>query len=271
MQFYKTDVYFWETTSYYLVHCNIKHQNLSSVLWCCWFGGRKAYNNWVVGCWWLSVCSKVQTCTWPSWCLCHSLSLASEKSRLVLYFRYRLTWAILEKGPETCACVASYKTESILKLTVYKCNTIRQLQHLEQGDHSSGKTGNVRELSSCDKNVWELTKSGKLIWSVRENVIREFVLHFMSAVSTLLQDLYCLFKAFCCLLNCCKHFFVKYALTSVVWWQKWHQNTWSLALARGGRGKWGHLPPTVSRLSPEIIANLPRNASARRVGRGALN
>jgi len=42
-------------------------------------------------------------------------------------------------------------------------------------------------------------------------------------------------------------------------------------LARGGRGKWGHLPPTVSRLSPEIIANLPRNASARRVGRGALN
>ena len=25
---------------------------------------------------WLSVCSNVQTCMWPSWCHCHSLSLA---------------------------------------------------------------------------------------------------------------------------------------------------------------------------------------------------
>ena len=35
---------------------------------------------------WLSVWSKVQTCIWPSWCHCHSLSLASLKSRLVLPF-----------------------------------------------------------------------------------------------------------------------------------------------------------------------------------------
>ena len=40
---------------------------------------------------WLSVWSKVQTCIWPSWCHCHSLSLASIKSRLVLPFWYRLT------------------------------------------------------------------------------------------------------------------------------------------------------------------------------------
>ena len=33
---------------------------------------------------WFSVCSEVQTCMWPSWCHCHSLSLASVKSRLVL-------------------------------------------------------------------------------------------------------------------------------------------------------------------------------------------
>ena len=32
---------------------------------------------------WLSVWSKVQTCIWPSGCHCHSLSLASVKSRLV--------------------------------------------------------------------------------------------------------------------------------------------------------------------------------------------
>ena len=31
---------------------------------------------------WLSVWSKVQICIWPSWCHCHSLSLASVKSRL---------------------------------------------------------------------------------------------------------------------------------------------------------------------------------------------
>ena len=48
---------------------------------------------------WLSVWSKVQTCMWPSWCHCHSLSLASVKSRLVLPFWYRLTWVVPYKGP----------------------------------------------------------------------------------------------------------------------------------------------------------------------------
>ena len=32
---------------------------------------------------WLSVWSEVQTCIWPSWCHCHSLSVAPVKSRLV--------------------------------------------------------------------------------------------------------------------------------------------------------------------------------------------
>jgi len=41
----------------------------------------------------------VQTCIWPSWCHCHSLSVASVKSRLVLPFWYRLTWVVPEKGP----------------------------------------------------------------------------------------------------------------------------------------------------------------------------
>jgi len=35
---------------------------------------------------WLSAWSEVQTCIWPSWCHCHSLSLASVKSRLVFTF-----------------------------------------------------------------------------------------------------------------------------------------------------------------------------------------
>ena len=55
---------------------------------------------------WLSVWSEVQTCTWPSWCHCHSLSLASVKSRLVLPLWYRLTWAVPEKGLlNGCVCV----------------------------------------------------------------------------------------------------------------------------------------------------------------------
>ena len=48
---------------------------------------------------WFSVWSEVQTCIWPSWCHCHSLSHAPVKSRLVLPFWYRLTQVVLEKRP----------------------------------------------------------------------------------------------------------------------------------------------------------------------------
>ena len=55
---------------------------------------------------WLSVWSEVQICIWPSWCHCHSLSLAPVKSRLVLPFWYRLTWVVPDKGPlNGCVCV----------------------------------------------------------------------------------------------------------------------------------------------------------------------
>ena len=55
---------------------------------------------------WLSVWSEMQTCMWPSWCHCHSLSLASVKSRLVLPFWYRLTRVVPDKGPlNVCVCV----------------------------------------------------------------------------------------------------------------------------------------------------------------------
>jgi len=74
-----------------------------SVLWRCWLGGRKGIrpvkklSSGVLA--WLSVWSEVQTCIWPSWCHCHSLSLASVKSRLVLPFWYRLTRVVPDKGP----------------------------------------------------------------------------------------------------------------------------------------------------------------------------
>ena len=64
---------------------------------------------------WLSVWSEVQTCICPSWCHCHSLSLASVKSRLVLPFWYRLTRVVLEKGPlngcvYVCQCTVDIRS-----------------------------------------------------------------------------------------------------------------------------------------------------------------
>jgi len=53
---------------------------------------------------WLSVWSEVQTCIWHSGCLCHSLSIAPVKSRLVLPFWYRLTQVVLEKRPLNGCC-----------------------------------------------------------------------------------------------------------------------------------------------------------------------
>ena len=89
---------------------NIINFMFPSVLWRCWLGGRKGIrpvkklSGGVLV--WLSVCSEVQTCIWPSWCHCHSLSLASVKSRLVLPFWYWLTQTVPEKGPlNVCVCV----------------------------------------------------------------------------------------------------------------------------------------------------------------------
>ena len=63
---------------------------IPSVLWRCWLGSRKGIRpvkNFCGGVLaWLSVWSEVQTCMWPRWYHCHSLSLASVKSRLVFTF-----------------------------------------------------------------------------------------------------------------------------------------------------------------------------------------
>jgi len=74
-------------------------RNLLSVLWHCWLGGRKGIrpvkklSSEVLA--WFSLWSEMQTCIWPSWCRCHSLSLASVKSRLVLPFWCRLTYRVV--------------------------------------------------------------------------------------------------------------------------------------------------------------------------------
>ena len=68
---------------------------LPSVLCRCWLGGRKGIrpvkklSSGVLVC--LSVWREMQTCIWTNRFHCHSLSLVSVKSRLVLPFWYRLT------------------------------------------------------------------------------------------------------------------------------------------------------------------------------------
>jgi len=95
---------------YYM--CYLQHTVLRSVLWRCWLGDRKGIrpvkklSSGMLA--WLSVWREVQTCVWPSWCHCHSLSLASVKSRLVLPFWYRLTSVVPDKGPlNGCVCVCA--------------------------------------------------------------------------------------------------------------------------------------------------------------------
>jgi len=84
---------------------------MPSVLWRCWLGDRKGIRpvkNWVVGYWrgYLSG-ARCRLAYGPAaWCHCHSLSLASVKSRLVLPFWYRLTRVVLDKGPlNVCSVV----------------------------------------------------------------------------------------------------------------------------------------------------------------------
>ena len=68
----------------------------------------------------LSVWSEVQTCTWSSWCHCHSLSLALVKSRLVLPFWYQLTWVVPDKGPfNPCVYVCVYSCMLLHQLCAY--------------------------------------------------------------------------------------------------------------------------------------------------------
>ena len=83
---------------------------MPSVLWRCWLGGRKGIRpvkKLSAGMLaWLSVWSEVQTCIWPSWCHCHSLSLASVKSRLVIPFWYRLTRVCVYRVWSNCVSIS---------------------------------------------------------------------------------------------------------------------------------------------------------------------
>jgi len=81
---------------------------------------------------WLSVWSEMQTCIWPSRFHCHSLSLTSVKSRLVLSFWYQLTQVVPDKGPlNGCVCVCVYL--SLFLPTAGRSFYYEQLHLLGQG------------------------------------------------------------------------------------------------------------------------------------------
>jgi len=93
-----------------------------------WLSGRKGIRP-VKTEWWgtgmVPAWSEVQTCIWPTWCHCHSLSLASVKSSLVLPFWYRPTRVVPDKGPlNGCVWITSN-----VKIGTKKCLETTQGRH----------------------------------------------------------------------------------------------------------------------------------------------
>ena len=103
------------------------------------------------------------TCIWPSGCHCHSLSLASVNSRLVLPFWYRLTRVVLDKGPlNVCVCV-------IMQLTTAPPDKQRQkLTKSRRATVASSTPGKARSTkitsASSDVESSETETDGKVGW-----------------------------------------------------------------------------------------------------------
>jgi len=127
----------------------IQHDELPSVLWRCWLGGRKGIRpvkNWVVGCWrgYLSG-ARCRLAYSPADATATHCLFASVKSRLVLPFWYRLTRVVPEKGPlNVCVCVCvctAWRSRKHVKLyrtkqsLAIECHTI--LLNLEIAWHTA--------------------------------------------------------------------------------------------------------------------------------------
>ena len=130
---------------------------MPSVLWRCWLGGRKGIrpvkklSGGVLA--WLSVWSKVQTCVWPSWCHCHSLSLASVKSRLVLRFWYRLIWVVPDKGPlNGCVCVCVNCTVVYVRLFACRVSYRRAEELVSEDDSFASRVSSKHWICKHRKN-----------------------------------------------------------------------------------------------------------------------
>jgi len=83
--------------------------HMPTVLWRCCLGDRKGSDGMLA---WLCVWVKVQICIWPSWCNCHSLSLAPvNPDWLYLHgfiFLVPAHWVVpdkIQEGHKTVVCV----------------------------------------------------------------------------------------------------------------------------------------------------------------------
>ena len=142
------------------------HMILPSVRWRCRLGGRKGIrpvkktlSGGVLA--WLSVWSEMQTCIWPSWCHCHSLSLALVKSRLVLPFWYRLTWVVPEKGPliyVICCSAVLHCNDQLQKLLLP--STMRRL-----GEEIYGSGSSAQQKASCSGSDSHQSSDGQFFHS----------------------------------------------------------------------------------------------------------
>ena len=101
----------------------------------------------------------------PSWCHCHSLSLAPVKSRFVLPIWYRLTQVVPDKGPlNGCVCVTFLvpahlvcPRKSAVKRVCLFCWQIRQVIFMSiclPGCVGIQHTVNLLLLDVCIGDVW---------------------------------------------------------------------------------------------------------------------
>jgi len=97
---------------------------------------------------WLSVWSEVHTCIWPSWCHCHSLPLASVKSRWVLPFWYQLTQVVPEKGPLN-GCVWSLITQQLTSTSGWTVKRLARSISASRSWRRRSSASSFSRASSC--------------------------------------------------------------------------------------------------------------------------
>ena len=126
---------------------------------------------------WLSVWGEVQTCIWPSGFHCHSLSLASVKSRLVLPFWYWLTRIVPDKGPlNGCVCI-SFNQYLIAECVIVFCKSLplsipRSTFHHSYYHEVAGYTTAPREVFSLPSSLPSGdTSSSFVAWPVTRKVL----------------------------------------------------------------------------------------------------
>ena len=166
---------------------------------------------------WLSVWSEVQICIRPSWCHCHSLSLASVKSWLVLPI---YTQVVPDKGPlNRCVCVCYILIVVVLMGKQFGMSVTLCL--LNQAEHVYN-TVSVLDIDTEPQTAWQVIRS----------------------VLSCTPSFFCKFQ-YVCLEYCCRitifPYYMSYlhafsALMLLVRWQEGHlacKRTWVVGCWRG--------------------------------------